>query len=111
MISSLDGATEGSHMNHPDFRVNGRIFASLSPDDTLVNMKITPANLDLLTQQDPDTFKDVWGGRWLGVTLSRVTRPVLRTLLHDAWSMTIAQPRRTTKSPGRREAVGRKKRT
>jgi hypothetical protein len=111
MIFALDGATESSHMNHPDFRVNGRIFASLSPDDTLVNMKITPANLDLLMRQDPDTFKDVWGGRWLGVTLSRVSRPVLRSLLHDAWSMTVAQPRRATaQTPGRRDTVDRKKR-
>jgi hypothetical protein len=27
---SLEGAEEGSHMGHPDFRVNGRIFATLA---------------------------------------------------------------------------------
>jgi hypothetical protein len=29
---ALDGAVEGAHMGHPDFRVHGRVFASLSPE-------------------------------------------------------------------------------
>ena len=29
----FDGASEGAHMNHPDFRANGRIFATLHPDN------------------------------------------------------------------------------
>ena len=27
----LDGVVEASHMNHPDFRVGGKIFATLQP--------------------------------------------------------------------------------
>jgi hypothetical protein len=29
----MDGATEGAHMGHPDFRANRRIFATLYPDN------------------------------------------------------------------------------
>ena len=29
IVLALDGAAEGAHMGHPDFRANGRIFASL----------------------------------------------------------------------------------
>ena len=30
---ALDGAVEKSHMGHPDFRVNGRIFATLDAQE------------------------------------------------------------------------------
>ena len=29
----LNGATEGSHMGHPDFRVKGKIFCTVPPDE------------------------------------------------------------------------------
>jgi hypothetical protein len=37
------GVIESAHMNHPDFRVEGKIFASLGyPDETAGMVKITP---------------------------------------------------------------------
>src|SRR5262245_61912597 len=39
---SLPEAVEAAHMNHPDFRVGGKIFASLGPDDTWGMVKLTP---------------------------------------------------------------------
>ena len=38
----FDGASEGAHMNHPDFRANGRIFATLHPDNVRGMVKLTP---------------------------------------------------------------------
>ena len=39
----ISGAIESSHMNHPDFRIGGRIFASLGyPDDEHGMVKLTP---------------------------------------------------------------------
>lgn len=75
-------------MGHPDFRVGNKIFASLSQNARSVAMKIAPENLDALVRSDPETFKDVWGGRWVGVNLDRVSRPVLREMLADAWALT-----------------------
>ena len=83
-------------MGHADFRVCNKIFASLPKPDQ-VAMKIAPENLDGLVRSDPETFKDVWGGRWLGVNLDRVSRPVLRDLLDDAWRMTAPKGLRGTR--------------
>ena len=83
-------------MGHADFRVCNKIFASL-PKPGQVAMKIAPENLDALVRSDAETFKDVWGGRWLGVNLDRVSRPVLRDLLEDAWRLTAPKSLRSTR--------------
>ena len=75
-------------MGHADLRVCDKIFASLPNDTSTVAMKITPASLDALVRDDPETFRDAWGGRWVAVKLARVTRQTLRDLLRDAWAMT-----------------------
>ena len=79
---------EGSHMSHPDFRVRNKIFATLNGAETMVNVKIDPANLDALLRSEPDLYKDVWAGRWLGMEISRVDADSLRNLLEDAWCLT-----------------------
>ena len=38
----MEGAVEGAHMGHPDFRVKGRIFATLQADDQAGFVKLTP---------------------------------------------------------------------
>lgn len=88
---ALPEAVEGAHMGHPDFRVRNRIFASMPARGLQMNMRTTPANLDALGRADPRTYRDVWGGRWLGVDLGRVSRPALRALLIEAW--TLVAPR------------------
>ena len=39
---ALPGAEEGSHQGHPDFRVNGRVFASLDAKETVGMAVVTP---------------------------------------------------------------------
>jgi hypothetical protein len=39
---ALDGASEGAHMGHPDFRVNNRIFATLRSDERFGVVMLTP---------------------------------------------------------------------
>lgn len=85
---ALPEALEGSHFGHADFRVGGKIFAGLPNDGRSVNLKTTPVNLDALVTADPLTFRDAWGGRWVGVRLDRVSLPVLRGLMADAWRLT-----------------------
>ncbi|HNV73658.1 MAG TPA: MmcQ/YjbR family DNA-binding protein [Gemmatimonadaceae bacterium] len=79
---------EGAHMGHADLRVRDKIFASFADDPAVVSVKIAPVNLDVLVRSDPETFRDVWGGRWVEVRLASVTRDTLRDLLEDAWRMT-----------------------
>jgi hypothetical protein len=42
MALALDGAVEGSHMGHPDFRAHGRIFATIHAGMTTAMVKLTP---------------------------------------------------------------------
>jgi hypothetical protein len=98
----LPEAVEGSHFAQPDFRVRNKIFATLPKDGRTVGLKATPANVDALVSADAGTFRDLWRGRWLGIRLDRVTLPVLRDLLEDAWR--LAAPKRladTLRSPTR----------
>ena len=60
----MHGAIEGEHMGHPDFRANGRIFATLSPDPEWGMVKLTPEQQQELVRAEPDTFvpaKGAWG--------------------------------------------------
>lgn len=75
-------------MGHADLRVGNKVFASLPNEAGRVAIKISPLGLDALVRSDPETFRNAWGGRWVGVSLARVSRGVLRDLLHDAWRMT-----------------------
>jgi hypothetical protein len=60
---SLPEATESSHMEHPDFRVGGKIFASLGyPDKSRGMVKLPPDEQESLSQNYPDAFAPVKGG-------------------------------------------------
>ena len=42
IVLGLEGAVEGAHMGHPDFRVNNRIFATLHHDREFGMVTLTP---------------------------------------------------------------------
>lgn len=60
---SFPGAEERSHMNHPDFRVKGKIFATLGPDLTWGMAKLTPEQQADLRDRYPGTFEPA-SGKW-----------------------------------------------
>ncbi len=84
---ALPEAVERSHFDVPDFRVRNKIFAALPDGDRAVVVKTDPANADALISWDGTAFWNEWRGRWLGVRLDRVSLPVLRDLLTDAWRL------------------------
>jgi hypothetical protein len=60
----MQGAVESAHMGHPDFRVNGRIFATLSADDQWGMVKLPPEHQDEFVRANPSTFvpaSGAWG--------------------------------------------------
>ena len=60
---SLPEATEGSHMEHPDFRVAGKIFATLGgPELDRGMVKLTPEQQAVVVAGLPGTFTPVPGG-------------------------------------------------
>ena len=55
---------EGSHMGHPDFRVGGRIFASIHPDPKWAMVSLTPEQQHRFVADAPGIFvpeKGAWG--------------------------------------------------
>lgn len=62
---SMAGASESAHMRHPDFRVRGKIFATLAyPDEAWGMIKLTPEQQRGFVQSDPAAFipvKGAWG--------------------------------------------------
>jgi len=60
----LEGSAEGSHMNHPDFRVNGKIFATIDADNVQGMVKLTPEQQERLIREHPSMFfpaAGAWG--------------------------------------------------
>ena len=60
----LPEATEEEHMNHPDFRVGGKIFATLGPDEVWGMVKLTPQQQVSYLGTEPDVFgpaSGAWG--------------------------------------------------
>lgn len=84
---SLPEAYEHSHQGRPDLRVRNKIFATLPEDGRTLNLKTTPLDLNLLLRSDPETYRDAWGGRWVGVVLERVAADTLRELILDAYCL------------------------
>src|SRR5258708_438646 len=59
----LDGAEEGSHMGSPDFRVGGRIFATLASQDRgYGNLMLSPEQQTTIVEEQPNVFVSIAGG-------------------------------------------------
>lgn len=72
-------AVELSHMNHPDFRVNGKIFASLGvPDENWGMVKLTPEQQRAFIEKSPEVFKPCTGA-WGRQGATNVYLPAAKT--------------------------------
>src|SRR5262249_33976352 len=59
----LPGAVEGAHMGHPDFRVGGKVFATLGyPSADWGMVKLTPEQQRAFVESAPKVFVPVKGG-------------------------------------------------
>ncbi len=58
----LPEAIEGVHMDHPDFRVRGKIFATLWPKESRGVVMLTPEQQQSVTEAEPAIFAPVPGG-------------------------------------------------
>jgi hypothetical protein len=103
---SLEGAEEGSHMGAVDFRVGGRIFATLAAvKQGYGNVMLTPEQQTAFVVEMPEVFVPVHGG-WgrMGVThivLAKTTEDVLEGGLRTAWKLRVEK---NAKSKGTRAA-------
>jgi hypothetical protein len=102
---SMDGAEEGSHMGAPDFRVGGRIFATLaSQKQGYGNLMLTPEQQAAFVEELPKVFVPIAGG-WgkMGMThirLAAANEDVLSGALHAAWKLRIEKNERVGRKSG-----------
>jgi hypothetical protein len=89
---SFPEAVEAEHMNHPDFRVRGKIFATLGPDEDWGMVKLTADQQGLFLRTAPAMFHPAsgsWGRR--GSTIVRLNaadESTVRQALTAAWQNT-----------------------
>lgn len=86
----LPAAIESSHMGHPDFRVAGKIFATLAPDETWAMVKLTPEQQIEFVQAKPQMFEPIsggWGRRGATkVLLKAATTAAVAAAVVAAWT-------------------------
>lgn len=87
---SFPGAEEKAHMGHPDFRVGGRIFATLhAPQSGTGMVSLLPEQQELAMEAAPAAFKPAAGAWGLGgstlVNLAAVPDEWLERALDWAW--------------------------
>ena len=93
LVLSLPETIEAEHMNHPDFRVGGKIFATLGYPDVRSGMvKLNPVQQADYVQQYPAVFEAIqnaWGRKGATtVHLKEATVDVVMMALKDAWRNT-----------------------
>jgi hypothetical protein len=114
---SLPGAEEASHMGSPDFRVGGRIFATLAAEaQGYGNLMLTPEHQAAFVAEQPDVFLPVPGG-WgrngaTHIRLAAASEDLLHGALLTAWKLRVdknlhtGEPRRPHK-PAKKPASRR----
>jgi hypothetical protein len=94
MALEIPSSVERSHMNHPDFRVAEKIFASLGvPNKDWGMVKLTPEQQRTFIEKTPEIFKPssgAWGRQgYTNVYLPAAKAAIVRAAL-DAAAKNVA---------------------
>lgn len=85
----LPEVVEGAHKGNPDFRLGGRIFATLWVDEDRLVVRLSADDLSALRDADRDLLEPVpgaWGRRgWASINLWEADEEVVRTILAAGW--------------------------
>jgi hypothetical protein len=94
----MPGAVEGAHMGHPDFRANGRIFATLHADNRSGMVKLTPDQQQEFMRDNPEMFSPesgAWGKAGsTRVHLSAADEETIGKAMTFAWQNTPKKTKR-----------------
>jgi hypothetical protein len=88
---TMEGALEGAHMGHPDFRVGNKIFATLGyPDENSGMVKLAPEQQRMLVTTEPEVFRPIkgtWGKRGsTQVRLNMANDLIAANAIRMAWA-------------------------
>jgi hypothetical protein len=112
----LPGVIEASHQGHADFRVRGKIFATLGyPSEEWGMVRLAPEEQAKRVRQAPAVFvpaKGAWGeqGSTL-VSLEAATVEIVRPAVRAAWERLVREETAAQKKPGAPKKPPRPKRT
>ena len=100
---SMEGTEESSHMGNPDFRVGGRIFATLASEKQgYGNLMLTLEQQGAFVEELPEVFLPIAGGCGrMGMThirLAAASEDVLAGALRTAWKLRVEK----NEKPGKR---------
>jgi len=116
MATVLEGAIESAHMSHPDFRVHGRIFATIQHDPQWGGLMLTPEQQRQFLRDYGNAFKPA-AGAWgtAGATLvhfASIDEDVLGEALTLCWQNAAAKAaaRKTKKTSRTTKATKARKR-
>jgi hypothetical protein len=113
IVLGLPGVVEASHMSHPDFRAaNGRIFATLTEDETRGMASLTPEQQADFLSRAPTTFipaAGAWGrGGSTMIELKSADAEIVGEAVTLAWQRVSGLP--PSKSGKPKKAAKAKKR-
>jgi hypothetical protein len=105
----LPDTAEHAHMNHPDFRRKGKIFATLSyPDESFAMVRLFPDQQETFVTASPKTFvpvKGAWGKQGCtNVLLKTADKQKVCEALSAAWERATTVQREAKKIPIRKRA-------
>ena len=105
---SFEGAEEGSHMGAVDFRVGGKIFATLASESQGYGNLMLTVEQSAFVADQPDVFLAIPGG-WgrMGAThirLAAACEDLLTGALRTAWKLRVEKNRK----PGKKKSSSTK---
>jgi hypothetical protein len=103
---AFDGAVEGAHGGHADFRAGGKVFASLGfKGADSATVKLTPEQQEMLVAAEPAIFSPVngmWGQRgYTMIHLPAADTTTMKSALAMAWKNVTASSKRGARPGGR----------
>ncbi len=111
MALGLDGVVEAEHMGHPDFRVGGKIFASLQQGLRAASVMLSPEDQADFIAAAPDAFmpeSGAWGrAGWTRIQLAVADDETVGEALTLAWRRRLAltEEQKHRKTPARAPRV------
>jgi YjbR protein len=110
----MDGALEGAHMGHPDFRAHGRIFATLNAEETFGVVMLTPEQQRTFLLEHPDMFSPgpgAWGRSGsTRVDLDVADEDTIGEAVTLAWQNSAAKAKKPDAEKAKRPAAKKKSR-
>lgn len=101
LVLSLPDTTEEPHHQFGSFRVGGKFFVTVPPDEDHIHVFVTEEQREIALARWPEFMeKLLWGGKAVGVrvNLSNAKPSVVKALVRQAYEHKSASPRRRSGS-------------